>query len=130
MAENKKSTKTAKSTAKNRSTAKKSKINTYGSRDSNDFPVAYIGFRAALDSVEVILLRYCFKDADPLKRIDRMDEMENDLKNLILKYQDEPIGGGAGHCPDGLYPCNGFCVPYVCPFESEASSKEVLTNRV
>ena len=82
----------------------------------DDFSKDYMRLRTVLDSIELMALRYCLKDADPSKRIRRAKEIEAELMPLIRKYNDNINSGLPSQiCPDGFNDCGGCCVPYPCP---------------
>ncbi len=77
---------------------------------SNDFLKAYAQLRTVLDGMEITAVRYCLKDTNPAKRIERAKEIEAVLMPIIRKLSKEapPI------CPDGFFECDGCCQPYPC----------------
>lgn len=88
-------------TTNNESTAKEA---------SNDFLKAYARLRTVLDSMEITALRYCLKDTNLVKRIERAKEIEALLMPTIRKLSKETLS----RCPDGFADCDGCCVPYPC----------------
>ncbi len=81
---------------------------------SNDFLKTYARLRTVLDSLETTALRYCLKDTNPAKRIERAKEIETVLLPMIKKLENGIPKEGSSICPDGLFDCGGCCLPYPC----------------
>jgi hypothetical protein len=81
----------------------------------------YIRLRTVLDGLEATALRYCLEDKKAAARIGRAAELERLLMPVVQEiarlsgHEPSAIGG----CGDGYMLCNGVCVPYVCPGDTE-----------
>ncbi len=81
---------------------------------STDFLKAYARLRTVLDGMEITALRYCLKDTSSVKRIERAKEIEAILLPIIKKLENRIQKQDSSICPDGLFDCDGCCVPYHC----------------
>lgn len=109
-----------------------------------DYQSTYIELRTLLDAIQMGSLRYCLEVKGKKARLDRMNALIDDLKQLegnIRERRDEQrrtpassaravasaltdaaVDGGFepdapdnNGCPDGYYRCGAACVPYPCP---------------
>ncbi len=97
--------------AMNTESTNKTTINESTAKDaSNDFLISYARLRTVLDSLEITALRYCLKDTNLVKRIERAKEIEAVLMPAIKKLSKE----APSRCPDGFVDCDGCCQPYPC----------------
>ncbi|HMH43339.1 MAG TPA: hypothetical protein VK557_07650 [Pyrinomonadaceae bacterium] len=78
----------------------------------------YAQLRTLLDSLEIGALRYYLDPQDPRLSQQHYDYLIKALKPIIDKIWDltatskkKPL---ADPCPEGMYWCNGCCIPYPC----------------
>jgi hypothetical protein len=104
--------------ATNRKTTKET---TYSSKDTGNFPKAYMRLRTVLDALEINALQYCLEDKRARARKFRAEEIETWVMPVIQMIQRKMSGDDAeiaGGCQDGYHNCGGVCVPYHCPMSS------------
>lgn len=109
-----------------------------------DYQGTYIELRTLLDAIQMGSLRYCLEVKGKKARLERMNTVINDLKqlesNIRGRREDqrrtssstvraaasaladaavdvgfEPDAPDDNGCPDGYYRCGAACVPYPCP---------------
>ena len=83
---------------------------------NQEFAASYIRLRTLLDALTVNTLRYCMEAEGATARVRRINEIEEEIKNIVAQV------GGEGPCEQGYYLCDGVCVPYPCVSTPESQS--------
>lgn len=72
---------------------------------------SYLLLRQALDSLELMSIRYYLQGKTKADRARRAGKIRGNAKLFMSRLTPQYAAGG---CPPGYYNCDGFCVPYPC----------------